>query len=150
MTVTVIGVGNRWRHDDAAGPEVARRLGEADPHGAEALELEGEPTSLLAAWGEADETLVIDGVSSGAAPGTLHRFEAAEGPLPVELFRGSTHALGVADAVELARALGRLPKRLVVYGIEGEDFAAGEGLTPEVEAAVQRLTAELAAELGGG
>ena len=52
---------------------------------------------------------MIDGVSSGAAPGTLHRFEVADEPLPAELFSSSTHALGVAEAVELARELDRLP-----------------------------------------
>ena len=146
----VIGIGNRWRRDDAAGPEVARRLREADPPGVQVLEQEGEPIALLAAWSGAEEALVIDGVSSGASPGTLHRFDVAEGPLPAEFFSGSTHTLGVPDAVELARELDRLPKRLVVYGIEGEDFAAGEGLTPKVEASVERLAAQLLAEMCGG
>ncbi|MGA8805322.1 MAG: hypothetical protein WB866_11580, partial [Solirubrobacterales bacterium] len=64
-----------------------------------------------------------------------------------ELFRSSTHALGVADAVELARELDRLPARLAVYGIEGENFEAGEGLTPAVEATVDVLVGELCHEL---
>ena len=75
----------------------------------------------------------MDAVSTGAEPGTLHRFDATAEPLPAELFRSSTHALGVADAVELARELDRLPARLAVYGIEGENFETGEGLTPAVE-----------------
>lgn len=145
----VIGIGNRWRRDDGAGPEVARRLHEAAPRAVKILEQEGEPTSLLAGWDGADEALVIDGVSSGAAPGTRHRFEVAGEPLPAQLFRPSTHALGVAEAVELARELYRLPKRLVVYGIEGDDFGVGEGLSAAVETAVAELVAELAEELGG-
>ena len=40
------------------------------------------------------------------------------------------------EAVELARELDRLPRRLVVYGIEGESFEAGEGLSPAVETTV--------------
>ena len=59
------------------------------------------------------------------------------------------HALGVGDAVELARELDRLPPRLAVYGIEGESFEAGEGLSPAVEATVSALVAELHKELGG-
>ena len=46
---------------------------------------------------------------SGAAPGTTRRLDASRERLPAELFRGSTHALGLAEAVELARALDRLP-----------------------------------------
>jgi hydrogenase maturation protease len=147
--LALIGIGNRFRRDDAAGLEVARRLRLARPPGVSILEQEGEPTSLIEAWSEAHDALVVDGVDSGADPGTLHRFEVADGPLPAELFRPSTHALGVAEAVELARELGRLPERLVVYGIEGEDFEVGEGLTPAVEEAVERLVMELYRELEG-
>jgi hydrogenase maturation protease len=147
--LTVIGVGNRFRHDDAAGLEVAARLHALKPAGVHVVEEEGEPASLLDAWAGVDEVLVVDGVNSGAPAGRMHRFEVGRDPLPVELFRHSTHALGVADAVELARELDRLPRRLAVYGIEGENFEAGEGLTPIVEVAVQELVDELYAEFGG-
>ena len=78
----------------------------------------------------------MDAVESGADPGTLHRVDASREPVPAHVFRSSTHAFGVGEAIELARALGRLPKRIVVYGVEGATFAAGVGLTPQVETAV--------------
>jgi hydrogenase maturation protease len=74
------------------------------------------------------------------------RFEAAAGPLPAALLHASTHSLGLAEAVELARALKRLPKRLTVYGIIARSFEPGP-LSPEVERAVDRLAANLATEL---
>jgi hydrogenase maturation protease len=147
--LALIGVGNRFRSDDGAGLEVAARLRATRPPGVRVLEEDGEPTSLLEAWSGVAEALVVDAVQSGASPGTLHRFDATQRPLPVELFRPSTHALGVADAVELARELNRLPHRLAVYGIEGESFEAGEALSPPVEAAVAKLVEELHRELGG-
>jgi hydrogenase maturation protease len=104
---------------------------------------------LLETWSGADEALVIDGVSSGAEPGTVHRFEVDGEPLSAALFHPTTHERGVAEAVELARELNRLPGRLVVYGIEGESFEAGEGLTPVVDSAVARLVLELYRELEG-
>ena len=78
---------------------------------------------------------MVDAVSSGAEPGTIHRLDALTERLPAELSRGSTHAFGLAEAVELARALERLPGRLLVFGIEGKRFDAGAGLSPEVEQA---------------
>ena len=147
--LAVIGIGDRLRRDDGAGPEVARRLRLAHPPGVAILEQEGEPTSLIEAWSDADEALVVDGVSSGAEPGTLHRFEVGDQPLSAELFRPSTHQEGVAEAVEVARELNRLPDRLVVYGIEGESFELGEGLTPVVQSAVAQLVMELYRELEG-
>jgi hydrogenase maturation protease len=94
-------------------------------------------------WREADVAVVIDAVSSGAEPGTVHRFDATSAPLPARL-RGSTssHALGLAEAIELGRTLGRLPGRLIVYGIEGERFEAGTELTPAVAAAVEAVALE--------
>ena len=147
--LAVIGVGNRFRHDDGAGLEVASRLRATHPPGIRVLEEEGEPASLIESWALMQEALVIDAVSSGAQPGTLHRFDATAQPLPAEVFAPSTHALGVPDAIELARELDRLPHRLAVYGIEGDNFEAGEGLTPAVEATVSALAAELHEELGG-
>lgn len=147
--LALIGIGNRFRHDDAAGLEVARRLRLARPSGVEVSEQGGEPASLLEAWFGVDEALVVDAVSSGADPGTLHRFEYPGEPLPAGMFTASTHALGLAEAVELARELDRLPRRLVVYGIEGRSFEQGEGLTPAVRDTVARLVTELCHELKG-
>lgn len=143
----VVGLGYRFRRDDAAGLEVARRLRQAAPGEVRVLELEGEPISLLEAWRDADRVLAVDAVSSGSKPGTLYRFDAGARPLPAKLFRGSTHAIGLAEAVELGRELGRLPRRLDVYGIEGESFGMGEGLSEVAEGAVEALVAELSAEL---
>jgi hydrogenase maturation protease len=147
--LALIGVGNRFRRDDAAGLEVAERLRTTHPPGIRILEEEGEPGSLIRAFELMQEVLIIDAVSTGGRPGDLYRFDATHRPLPAETFRTSTHALGIGDAVELARELGRLPRRLAVYGIEGESFEAGDGLSPAVEATVDALVAELHHEFGG-
>jgi hydrogenase maturation protease len=133
----VIGVGTRWAGDDAAGLAVARRVG--------GRELEGDPASLLDAWAGADHVVVVDAAASGAPPGTIRRFDAGAGSLPARLMRTSTHALGVPEAIELARALGRLPARLEVYAIEGARFTAGAELSPAVERAVRELAESLSA-----
>jgi hydrogenase maturation protease len=138
LTLRVIGVGNRWRSDDAAGLEVVARLRGTLPDAVELLEREGEPTSLIDAWSGAEAVWIVDAVSSGVPPGTLHRLDAAERELPAEVFRTSTHHFGLAEAVELARAVGALPPRLVVFGIEAARLELGDTLTPDVADAVGR------------
>ena len=145
--IVVIGVGNAYRGDDAVGLAVAERLRGRLPAGVTVLDCEQEPTRLLDAWEGADVALVVDAAASGAPPGTVHRFDASGDGVPAHVFRSSTHAFGVGDAVELARALGRLPERVVVYGIEGGDFTVGSGLSAPVAAAVQRVVGELAEEV---
>jgi hydrogenase maturation protease len=131
--MNVIGLGNEWRRDDAAGLEVARRIG--------GRQLDGEPVAPVEAIAGAAEVTIVDAVRSGAPPGTVHEFEAGAAPLPTRLFgASSTHALGLAEALELARSLGRLPVRVRVLGIEGERFDYGRGLSPAVEEAVVRCT----------
>lgn len=137
----VIGLGNEFRHDDAAGLVAARRLRE---RGMAAEEHEGDLATLIDRWKGADGVILMDAVSSGAAPGTLHRLDVSTSPLPRELFKSSTHALGLADAVELSRTLGTLPARVLVFGVEARDFTAGLGLSAEVERALSALVEEVA------
>jgi hydrogenase maturation protease len=146
----VIGVGNAWQADDGAGLVVAERLRELLPDDVEVVRLEGEPVTLVQAWEGADEAYVVDAVSSGAEPGTVHRVDATRSPLPRELSTASTHLFGVGESVELARSLGRLPRRLIVYGIEAARISAGSDLSPEVRAAVDETTTRLLEELEGG
>ena len=137
-------LGNRDRGDDAAGPLVADRLRDA---GAELLDCNDDPTRLIDSWASLDLVVVVDAVRSGAAPGTVHRFEAGDGPLPRELGLASTHLISIADTLELGRALGRAPKRVVVLGVEGATFELGAPVTPEVEAAIPVVAEAAMAEL---
>ena len=139
----IIGLGNPDRGDDAAGRAVVARLKTRLPMGMRAIESGGEATALLARFCEADEVILIGAAMSGARPGTVERFEAHEAPLPAARFGLSTHGFGLAEAIELARTLGQLPRRCVVYAIEGRSFALGDPLSPDVEAAVGAVVARI-------
>ena len=128
-------VGNRLRGDDAAGLEVARHLRGTLPAGVEITEREGEPTALIGGWEGVDALWVVDAVSSESETGMVHRLDASDRALPPDPFRASTHHVSLAETLELARTLGRLPAQTIVYGIEGGSFAVGEPLTPAVAAA---------------
>ena len=143
----VIGIGNRQRGDDAAGAEVIHRLRRLGLPRVSVRTMDGEGTALLEAWDAATVVIVVDAVVSGGRPGTIHRFAAHDTALPTRQFAGSTHAVGLAEAVELGRALHRLPRRLIIYGIEGSAFFTGQALSPPVEAAVDRVVERIVREL---
>lgn len=134
----VIGVGNDYRSDDGVGLAVAERLRGRTPAGVEIVTCAQEPSRLIDAWQDAEAVFVVDAASSGEEPGTLHRFDASAEPIPERVFRSSTHAFGVGEAIEFARALRKLPERVIVYGIEGGVFAAGAALSAPVAAAVEQ------------
>jgi len=144
MNGLVIGVGNQWRGDDRVGLLVTERLAD---EGVAAIGLGGEPAALVDALGAAGAVVVVDAVRSGAAPGTIVRWDASSQPLPLPPFRGSTHALGLAEAIELARALGRLAPRIVVYGIEVASCETGAALSAPVEQAVAGAVEAVRSEL---
>ena len=160
MTTLVVGVGNDDRGDDGLGPLAARLLARAlererppvpapaaavPPPGVAVVAWTGDPMGLLDVWSGYERLVLIDAVVSGAAPGTCRRF----GPdAPFARAPGaSTHGLGLASALALARALGRVPEAIEVWGIEAAQFEAGAPLTPEVARAVLALVERLETEL---
>lgn len=137
----VIGVGNAERGDDAAGLLALRGL-RARLAAASAIELceaSGEAGALMEAWRGRTRVLLLDAACAGHKPGTLTRIDARQEALPAGRLHGSTHAWGVAEAVELARALGELPEQLTLYLIEARSFHPGHDVAPEVRDAVQEL-----------
>lgn len=142
----ILALGNADRGDDGAGPAVARRLAGRVGPGVEVRCLSGAADELLDAWEGRGDVLVIDASAAAGAAGSVRRFDATRGPLPARMRSLSSHGFGLAEAVELGRALGRLPARLGVVAIEGSAFGPGEGLTPEVEEAVERVADEIVAD----
>jgi hydrogenase maturation protease len=150
----IIGVGNPDRGDDAAGREVARRLRGACAGDVDVAELDGEATALLAKLETAEAAFVIDACVSGAPPGTIRRVDVAETPLCGAAFGLSSHGFGLAEALALAATLGVLPRRCVVYAIEGRRFDIGapvsDAVARAIEEVVERLRLEVASLDGEG
>jgi hydrogenase maturation protease len=143
----VLGIGNPDRGDDAAGREVARLVRRILPRRIDVTEHAGEATDLLIRMEGAAAAFLVDACVSEAPAGTIWRFDAGAGPLPERAFGLSTHGFGVAEAIELARALDRLPPRCIVYAIEGSSFELGAPLSPQVEAAAADVARRLCAEI---
>ena len=138
----IIGCGNLERSDDGAGLLVARRLLEL---GANALSCEGDPLRLIDLWRQTDHVILVDAVVTGAPVGTIHVWNCQRPSLDSKA-RASTHGLDIADAIELARILNRLPSRLEVYAIEGCCFERGGGTSREIQHAVDEVVRRILAQ----
>ena len=135
--VLIVGIGNPFRSDDAVGTVVIQQLREFASPRLAVRELSGEGSSLINAWSGYSSVYLIDAVCSGAPVGTIHRLDLRTKEDLERYSRAfSTHDFGVGGAVELAKALDKLPPKLVLYGIEGDCFSPGIDLSPEVLAAV--------------
>jgi hydrogenase maturation protease len=148
--ILVIGIGNPDRGDDAVGLAIVRKIKDAiKPGEVTVRELIGDQLALIDEWTGATRVYVVDAVCSGGIPGTVYRFDAANG-LTARFRHRGTHTFSLADVIELARALGRLPRHLAGFGIEGADFTIGAGLSTEAAAAANEVTAQLLADLKVG
>jgi hydrogenase maturation protease len=161
----VIGLGNPFRRDDGIGPAVAAEIGRRHLPGVRVVISDGEPAGLIEAWSGAELAVIVDAVHSGPgsagpgpagtgpgapSPGRIHRVTAAR----LEHAQrddgggaGSSHGLGLPDALRLGRALGRAPGRAVILAVEAADVRPGPGLSAAVAAALPDVVAAVAAEL---
>jgi hydrogenase maturation protease len=146
--ILVIGIGNDYRGDDAVGLYVARRIQEKGINGVEVIAGVSDGTSLIEAWEDAGRVYVIDCTVSGTRAGKIYRFDGVDETLPQALFPSySTHAFNVGDTIRLAKSLGQLPQSLIIFGIEGKDFAAGVGLAERVKTAAEEVISSIIREI---
>ena len=146
----VVGIGQLAAGDDGVGLAVARELAGRGV----AVRESADASILLALLDAGHRVVVVDAVAGGGPPGSVIRLapeELGRGPTPL-----SSHGLGVAEAIVLARVLygPRAVAGLEIVGIAiassgsaGPRSNAQVGLSPAVAAAVgpaAALVAELA------
>jgi len=144
----VVGMGNDLRGDDVAGLAVARLMKREQPASLTILELNDDVTALIDHLPGFDIAIIIDATQSGSPLGTIRRFDASTIPLPEKPSTRSTHGMTVSSVLELARIQQQLPKKVLIYGIEGKQYTHGSLLTREVERAVRIVAQMIYADLG--
>ncbi len=142
----VIGVGNRWRRDDAAGLEVIDALQGRVDDSVLLVESDGEPTRLLDAFELAPKVIMVDAVVTGSDPGTIHRFIDTDLPDGMGIGQ-SSHLVQLYETIALGKLLGKLANGLTLIGIEASDFDNGEGMTEAVAAGVDAALEAVLQEL---
>lgn len=144
----VIGVGDECRRDDGVGAVVVELLRGRHLPDVACAESERGTLCLIELWQDADTAIVVEGVRPPLCrPGRIHRL-SAQHPSASGRGNGRSHGAHLGDAVALARALDRLPRRLLLYAVEVADTGRGFGLSPEVARAAVIISDEIAELLG--
>lgn len=148
--VHVFGIGS-LSGDDQAGwlvVDALRALGlERDaPLVLDKLDRPG--ASLLTRLEGADHVILIDAMRGGGAPGDIRRLDPSDWASAAADV--SSHGFGLAAALALADALGGLPARVELYGIEIGAAQPGETVSAPVHAAAATLGRQLADALRSG
>lgn len=135
----VIGVGNRDRGDDAIGPVVVDVVRERFDDRYATCVVEGDLSDLSLSWHQDQDVVIVDAMVSGRPAGDVWEFDALEEQLRIDSGLLSSHGVGLAEAIELARILDRLPRSLTIIAIEATTFGQFDELTPEVAGAADRV-----------
>lgn len=145
-------VGNDLVADDGAGCAVYDLLEASSlPDGIRLLRVGVMGVALLDELEGEDLLVVVDAVQLGGAAGTLHVLEWEDLPAAGQAVTG--HGIGVREVLQVGRLLypDRMPRRVVLVGIEGLCFdGLGEPLTEAVAAAVAPAAATALRLVGAG
>lgn len=145
--VLVVGLGNPDRGDDGVGPLVVEKLTGLLPADVAVAASGADVLALMAEWMKFDALIFVDAAAALTTPGRIHRFDLATADLPRDATLTSSHALGLAETIGLARVLRQAPRDIIVYAVEGACFAGGGPIAPEVAAAAAEVADHVVAEV---
>lgn len=146
----LIGLGNRDRGDDQAGIYVAEKIQQQLGAVADVMIHRSDPAYLIDQWQGREFVIAVDAVVSDTMPeGEIFCWNAANEKLAVETCHTSTHNLGIHDAIELAKALGKMLRRFYVFGINARTFTAGQGMSRAVHDGAEKAANEVTQLLMG-
>ena len=142
----VVGIGNPDRGDNGFSAAVIARLRGHTPDGVHLLARKANLLALIDDWDGCGAVILVDAAMPVNEPGRVHQIDLAENPLPLGWAPPSSHAFGLAETVELARNLGWLPRRLILYLVEGQSFETGAPLSPAVATAINQVADPILAD----
>ncbi len=145
----VLGVGNILMMDEGLGVRAVELFRKKYGLPADVACVDGGTAgvALLSCIKEFTHIVIIDAVSSGAPPATIHRFRGAEiegAPPP----RTTAHQLGVKELIAIARFEGASPD-IILIGVVPENISPGIGLSASVEGALPKAAEMIKDELAG-
>ncbi len=142
MRLTIIGIGQTLRGDDAAGIEALRAWQQAFPESAGQPNVEVQYSELpglglIDLLDGFDAAILVDAVNSAAQPGTVHRLDSTA----LKAFAPdskSAHGWGVGETLELARQMrpSGPQVRIRLVGIEGHCMQLGSPMSAAVRDAL--------------
>ncbi len=141
--ITVIGCGNRWAGDDAAGIAVVETLGKVAPEELSLRLMDDLGPGFLWEVGNEGIVILVDAVKSGAIIGTIHFSPLRSASVVSRGQRLSTHSLGLDREIELASSYCECLK-VFLLGLEIGDHRLGTGLSSIVSTAVDKVVANFA------
>ena len=147
--ILVAGLGNALMSDEGVGAVVLERLssdGARFPR-VEFADLGASAMRALHAMAGRRKAVFVDCALMGEEPGAIRRFTPEQVRSQKALAGLSLHEGDLLKVIELSRALGECPQEVVIFGIQPQQIAPGQGLSPALKARLGQYVDAVAAEL---
>lgn len=142
-SLIIVGIGNLYRGDDAAGLAVIDQLKEKVGNTIKLAKQRGDIAELIDIFTHHKSVYLVDACQMRAPLGSWQRVDLRKESLMSEDPQTSTHGFGVSQAVLLAKNLNQLPEKLILYAICGNAYQIGDSLSPAVANSVDTIVKEL-------
>ncbi len=143
----VIGVGNDFRSDDAAGLYISRKLRKSLKNNFTYTEITGDGSELIYLWKGFDNIIIIDAVYDRNSTGKLYKIDLVNTNIPKNLSISSSHLFSIPQAVESAKAINALPNKIVLYGLSVKNFKLGNIISEEIKKAADKAVNRIIKDL---
>jgi hydrogenase maturation protease len=130
----MVGLGTSLSSDDEIGLALVQAFSQETEFSKHCILLESADAALVASalleWQQ--PVLFVDAADMGLDPGEYRFFSDKDSAVTLKTDSVSTHGLGLAEGLELARALG-FERPAAIFGIQPFDLSPRQGLTPEMK-----------------
>ncbi len=129
----IVGVGTPASGDDEIGLSLVRALSRQEEFTGRCILLECADAATVASslleWQK--PVVLVDAADMGLTPGEYRFFPDGSASIAIKDSSVSTHGLGLADGLELAKTLG-YNRAVRIFGVQPFDVSPKQGLTPKM------------------
>jgi hydrogenase maturation protease len=143
--ILIVGVGNPYRHDDAAGWAAIDILQHKHIEGITLQKIRAEALELIDLFGLYPTIYLIDAFQREHTTDSFARIDALQTSL-LQQNNTSSHGFGVAHTIELARQMNMLPQKLIIYAVAAQDFSIGQQISDDILQNVEKAVFQLMKE----
>jgi len=140
----IVGLGSYFGRDDEIGLALVRTLSDEEAFAGRCALLEIADAATVASsileWQR--PTILVDAANMSLKPGEFLFFSDRDASIILRAGSVSTHGLGLAEGLKLARALG-FAQEACIFGVQPFDVSPGQGLSSEMTSRFPLLLAAL-------
>ncbi|MBS3760477.1 hydrogenase maturation protease [Halodesulfurarchaeum sp.] len=140
--IAVVAVGNPIMGDDGIGAQVLETLETSTVSERSDVTLANGGTTAffaLEAMSGCDRAIVVDAISTGAEPGTIHTFRYVDGAFADDVPEMTMHDFSFAEALQAGRDAYEIPEEVLIFGVEPKRIEMSMELSEEIEQTVPDL-----------